>query len=723
MVIDPAREFGIYTGRVARMQYRFNVMQAFRVLEDKNLDVALSAYHKTGQLHGKQGWTALRQYAYDHMSTALGEPGWVEEQLDQLMGFMRAKVTAGPVLRFKKELNERYGIGREVPVSNSDISNPKFWARAYSSRMAATNIVQFQSRWRLGGSIGSAVSNATQYWTTTAAKLQGHGLGWIEAERLAVRSWHDGIDIYRAHEFGVRKGIGLSRVAGVTLTPEQTRLARLVDESGMALMPTKYEAGTRGAFGESSARPLGLGRTPAQHALDLTSYYSMLLFSGAEKVNRFSTAIAALRLALDPKGMNLDEAAAKAFARNMVRETQFLYDELAIPHAILKLGPVGRVLFQFKPFLLNMMSFEKDLMVNAFTPGLNGGLNSGAINQLATHLGALAVFGGAVGLAANPVVELGAMGLKAATGIDLSPDRLSSAARASRRADSTSDERFRDVMTTRLEDVFYYGLPGLLGLSMGRRVGVSGQDLALGANGSTIWGPHLSMYINAAAVANQMRLQRGTGRAIKGAAVGALLPGFMPGKSAQVVSSIPGVRLLTAQIGGWVGSGNLGPLPRADNSMADIMKSTKEGRRFTSQATPTLYRNFARSFAITADGAVRDLNGAPMFVPVEDRAAEASWMLLGLPSIRQQETSAAVSMMTASSPGDAATMRSMVDRIAEAYVKLNEGSGSRADVFTELMAAQRMGLFVNDASVKRRIEAITASRLETVRKRQPRMSR
>jgi hypothetical protein len=195
----------------------------------------------------------------------------------------------------------------------------------------------------------------------------------------------------------------------------------------------------------------------------------------------------------------------------------------------------------------------------------------------------------------------------------------------------------------------------------------------------------------------------------------------------------------------------------APNSMADILKHTKEGRQFIGQVQPTVMRNplravraasflpegvkrvmgrpadalglqgmlqnFVNSFGLTVDGTVRDMNGEPMRIPIEDSAEEASWLLLGLPSIRQQETSATVSMMNAGRPGDAATNSSFVDRIAQGWVDVDEGNGTTADVFEEILKAKRLGLFVDDAAIKRRIEAINASKLETKWKQLPRSQR
>lgn len=745
LIINPEREFGIYTGRVARMEYRFQVMQAYRMLENRALDATLSAYHNVPSLHGQGGESLshLLRYARSHISTALGEPGIVESQLDGIMALWKMG-TQGVGLAARKMANERFGVGTPVPMTYVQLGNRSYWHRAYSSRMAASNMVKIQSRLRLGFSIGSAFANATQYWTTTAAKLQGMGLSFVDAEALALRSWKDGVRIWQAHQWGEGGLVG-------KLTAEQRRLAILMDESGMALMPMKFEAGQRGNFGEGTLAPSRMGKSGPEYQKELFWYRSMLLFSGAEQVNRYSTAVAALRLALDPKGMNLDDAAAKAFARNMVRETQFEYDELAIPHAITALGPIGRVLFQFKPFLVQMMSFEKDLMVNAFKRGPNGGLNTGAIAQLAHHFGSLAVFGGLTGLLANPVIEAVTLPMKWVGGPDLTPDRFAADARRRRREsrlaldgeriETTPDERFRESMPFNWENLFYNGVPGLVGLSMGRRVGVSGQDLALsgGFGGSTFWGPHVSMYVNAAGVAKQLYQQHGTGRALGGAIAGAALPGLIPGKVAQAAASTPGIRLLTGWVGGQLASGDLGG-PKAPNSMTDILQHTKEGRRFVSQATPTLLRNiqrgartwdvmpdalrsFVTTFGVTVDGTTRDLNGAPMYVPIDNQTQEAFWMLLGLPSIRQQETSAAVAMMGVADGGDVETMRSFVDRLAEAYVEVDEGTGSETEVFRILHDAQILGLVIDEASVKRRIETLTQSRLASARRRVPRAQR
>lgn len=739
LIINPAREFGIYTGRVARMNYRFKVMEANRILENTQLDAALSKFHGTRRLHGvgDEGFPTLLSYSRDHISTALGERGMAEDMLDSVRGLIQAYATRGPALWVQKQASERLGIGGPVPVPTKDIFNRQYWQRAYTARMASSDIVKFQSRWRLAGSVGSAVANATQFWTTTTARLMGHGLNEAEAVALAFSSWKDGINLWRIREFGGK------------VPKRLDEFVSMIDEMGISLLPTKYEVGTRGAtLGATANRPSRLGKSSFEYHSDLFWHYAMLGFDGAERVNRYSTAIAALKLARGP-AMNLDRGAAIAFARNMVRETQFLYDELAIPHAITAMGPLGRVLFQFKPFLFNMMSFEKDLMVRAILDR-----DRASISQLATHLGALGAFGGVAGLSMNPIIEAATVPLKWATGIDLSPDRMAATRRQRRREMMSPEERFSDTMHYGWDDVLFYGLPGLAGLSMGRRVGIAGQDLMLGSGGATVLGPHLAMYWSAFQAAKQVAQLEGTGAAQIGAIAGAALPSLIPSKLVQATFSIPGSRLISAVALGEIASA------RSPTSLKDVFEGTREGRQFVSQVQPTAVRNILRatrgwsampegmrdvvtqpgstllpegapdrlrrfvdSFGLTVDGTVRDLDGKPTYIPIENGTQEALYLLLGLPSARQQEASAAVGMMTAGSQGDAATMRAFVDRVARAYVEVDQGDGLMEDVFKALHDAQRLGLHIDETSVKRRIEAITQERLETVYRRQPRRSR
>jgi len=138
--------------------------------------------------------------------------------------------------------------------------------------------------------------------------------------------------------------------------------------------------------------------------------------------------------------------------------------------------------------------------------------------------------------------------------------------------------------------------------------------------------------------------------------------------------------------------------------------------------SPT-HEELARHFGLTVDGTLRDMDGKPTYVPIDNSTQEAFWLLTGLPTIRQQEASAAVGMMMAGSAEDAATVREFTDRIAEAWVNYDQETGDIAAVYDAILDAQKLGFRIDDASVNRRRDAIFQEREITLRQRQPRRSR
>lgn len=136
-----------------------------------------------------------------------------------------------------------------------------------------------------------------------------------------------------------------------TFAYKRTRFGKiLIEQSGVLRQPPKYYAGEYLKGGPEA------------------KYHPLYLFSSAELANRSDTYIAGYLFAKDKLNLSLINSAlkksklpqfknqkvlAKSFATDLVTSTQFIYDITDLPKMMR--SPIGRLIFQFRPFTINYM--------------------------------------------------------------------------------------------------------------------------------------------------------------------------------------------------------------------------------------------------------------------------------------------------------------------------------------------------------------------------------
>ena len=706
---DPIRAFQVYVARAARNEYRWRVREAYRTLHDKTLDGALSRYQHTPTLHATQdesGMTGLYEYILDYLHHALGERGRFERWLDNVtLPFMTMVREGVPKATAK-------ALGENVPTSYGQLLTRNNWYRPYAARQRAGDWVSFQSKWRLAGSLGSAFVNATQVLSTTGPALarefgikDGYGALWS--------AMGDAYEIATLRSFGKQ-------------IPSRLRAsAEVVDGTGSDLMPAKYEFGAQGeSFSAAGGPPLARGGRAERYARNF-AYWTMMPFNTAETANRAATALAAYRLARNVK--KFDHGTAIQYARRVVRETQFQYDELAMPQLLAAGGPLMRVLFQFKPFLINMASFELEAM-NGMWQGIRTGQGLGKVvnpasKQVLAHAGALLALGGMAGLAYNPLAQLVTAPLRMVIDeegsgllhdIAYGPERGIADWQQRRWRGMTPEQRYSQSVPFRWDDILHYGIPGAVGFSLGQRVGISGQDFTIPTSIPDALGPHLSVY---GEIANAWSKYAGiegsgTGAAVGAAAYGALLAipeitragGAVRAitQNAQWFARLPYFKELAATTVAAVAS------PQARGYFTQSKEAIEAARRLM----PAEVARIQASIQLGTSGAFTSASGQPTPVPRGSRLFEGAANILNLPTIRREEERAYNSFLSTNSAGRRDARAEYTSRIAN-YVL----DGDMGKAYEVMFEAGRAGIELDEEAIQRRIDALTAPRTEQTRLR------
>lgn len=719
VVPDPIHELTLYEGRLARGEYRYNVSQSFRLFQDRALDRAMANRYGLEPLwrrDGKANYENLVSYAEDYVRSALGQQNKFEVWQDRLKSLTQM-LSHGPAFTVGKLVKEFRG--GEYPLTLQEIWNPGTYFRKYGARESSSAAVALQSMLKLSFSPMSALANSTQFLINTYPKLIEKGFNEVQATALAFDAWKDAIKIWGSGLPGVKR-------LGGTLGPDLAREVALMERAGIALVPGKHMAGESAMGTVSGQIPRNIGQGALKLSGQWFKYTSMLGFNGAESVNRYATGLVAIRRALQ-KGMS--EEAAIAGARRLVRETQFNYDELSLPAVMRNMGPVGRVLLQFKPFVVNMLAYEKDLAMNALR--FNGTTSANvAWRQLGAHVAGIALFGGATGLMYHPAFTLLGKTIKLFTGgrvnhvagIPLTVEDLQADRRAQRLAMKTPEEAFTQTLHYDWDDLLLYGVPGLAHLNLGQRVGVSGQDLTFGANASSLLGPHFGAQYEFISALGKYITSPDAGRGTAGAAAGALLPSLIPGSVGRIART-PFGRIGGAYLGAGVASlgsyNDFGKFLFGQRGVAG--DESPAGRALMSRAYPVALRNAMWTWELHNELMARDIDGKPMHIPAANRAEEMLYMMASAPTIRRSEYAAAVSMMVGDGAALAATRQSYVDRIARARAAGTEAGYIEANKL--ILRASEQGVSISESSIQREVETLTNERIETIRQQQPASTR
>lgn len=108
---------------------------------------------------------------------------------------------------------------------------------------------------------------------------------------------------------------------------------------------------------ESNKPHIGMEASFTEASSTAPIWHPMGLFQAAERLNRPEAFSTFYRMARE--GMGMEEPAAVQFARDTTRFTQFTYNLASLPRAMR--GPTGRLLLQFKPYLVKELEFISTL--------------------------------------------------------------------------------------------------------------------------------------------------------------------------------------------------------------------------------------------------------------------------------------------------------------------------------------------------------------------------
>jgi hypothetical protein len=280
------------------------------------------------------------------------------------------------------------------------------------------------------------------------------------------------------------------------------------------------------------------------------------------------------------------------------------------------------------------------------------------------------------------------------------PADLRRVAQDLREREQTTVDALLGIMPFSWWDTLFYGLPGLAGLSVGQRLGVSGQDLFFPLDNNAplvgLLGPGGTMFADFAKVMTEYLKTHGSTAGVVGAAVAPIALGGL--------RENPFMAMAYALAGGVVASRLFGR-----ERLADFLTDSDVGRRFLQRNMPVLIRNAQNSASIFFDnGKLRDVNGRPTIIPVENRLREGLGTLLGFQTIRRDEESATISLAKALRDELTINRQVLVNRAAEAYEK-----GDYETYFKTFLEAEERGIDLPQESIRRELLARTQSRLST----------
>ncbi|KKM85875.1 hypothetical protein LCGC14_1284610, partial [marine sediment metagenome] len=689
----PWQELVTYERRLARLEQRFKIAQAYRTFLDKSnpkareLDLALNEAEGGRPLFDNK---ELYHYAETWARDAIGIPGGSEVVQNKIYSYLQM-LNYGPRVYGRAKWDK--WLNGEQDLTIGEVFDPSKWETFGAARQRASELVAFQAQWRMMMGPGVALVNGTQYHLYTTPLLQRE-FG-VKAAWSARGSWFTAVRLWRAQQRG-------KPLKGTLL-----EMNEIANEVGVNLQPGRHMGGASSLAGTVESQlstPVTFGLGKMGKARAWTDFVGMYMFNSAERVNRLATAIASYRGATFPKergGLGLGHEAAILKTKEIIGRTQFWYDELNLPQLMRKGGPAARVLLQFKPFMLNAMRYEID-MANQAVKGLARG-DLGPAAAAAHHAALYGVYGGALGVLRHPVITgtLWAAGM-----LPFVPKpkelRASLAERfGSRPKDFPEQEgELPDVVKTLL----LHGVPGLLNLSLGGRLGITGQELA--SLGTTNWlGPHVSTMADFSKAISEFAKQSGSAGTLPIIAAGFLAPQFIPGPLGREIAATPYSRLLGAYAAAF------GP---GGEKWREWLEQSPEGKRFVNKLLLSAVRNGTRAFEIFQHGFYVDTKGRRIEVPYGDEAAEAAAKLGGFPTPRGEERQAYLEWIQPKAYQHQATKSQMARAAAAAW---SRGDQQRAHQI--VLDALEAGIFLEWSTIEAQIERGMEDQVEGVVKQLP----
>jgi hypothetical protein len=410
-------------------------------------------------------------------------------------------------------------------------------------------------------------------------------------------------------------------------------------------------------------------------------------------------------------------------AKRLMEKTFFKYDALGMPKFFSRLGPAGRLLFQFKPFIVQQTGLEYDMLRDALHN------KPGAWGQLGTHAAMLGTLGGVTGVLAHPVFSyIGGLTRMALPGhpevmhvaghsIPLTTDALETILEDRRTQSATPDQRLDNTMHYRWDDLLYYGLGGLLHVAAGNRLSVSGQDITpdfsnLGSFFTSELGPTFGMYPQLyQAWQKYLSTGQNTVRAGLGGIAGAMVAQAI---SSKLTGGAP--TQLTGLTGGLVGAWLA--TKSADNNFGAYLQRTKEGRQLLYSLVPSSAKGGLRTWEVYKTGNFTNLDGEPMHIPAENRTEEMMALLTGFSTIRREEYQAVNSFENSLSARYNTTREILVNEMAAA---LKEGNDEEA--WKTALKAQNMGIYIPESAIQNRLQDLVQETMTTIQQHQNMITR
>ena len=692
---NPLEEMMIYGARVMRNRYLLDIDDAFSWMKSNHYEVS-----KAFNLKNLDELPNITSYLDDLWATAKGEPSSIEQFLDLFLN------TADFVFAMPKQtfrlFNERGIDGvldpkiRELYLARGLFETPS------RTRQFSGSIASAHSFFKLGVTPMAPLVNLSQLGINTYPVL-----GDVYF-RKGLRGFHDlfmgNLDEVVAADYKAlldQIGVKWQRsVAGA--------------RAGLPL-PTAPAPGQSALFKKmlSLQRPMIHSGGNVANIGEMVNHIGMYFFEGVETYNRSTTAIGAYLRGLASTadgGLGLSKLASIEYARQVVANTQFLYFDTALPK-ILR-GPAAKVLAQFKPYMFNQIRFEKNMMV-----GMAKG-DAEAAKVFARHTAAIFALGGTRAIAKHPI--LGAIaGVAGFTqrdrifGLFTEPKDL-----AESYFDAQHDPEGKPDLF-RARDLINHGLPGLIGLSVANRVGISATDLQFFNNGwGMVTGPQGSLVADffkfGASIAGQG--DEGTKQvgidlfamaAVKSAfqARGVRLPPF------TLIASALAANEVQSNFSDNPGLRSRALFPNLDPT---IRSANVEANRIRQSISPKVVNDMLRSFEIFQGSLYYDTSGRPILVPMTGAAHVSAIMTAaaGGQSTFDADRSAYEQMLLTLDQKRRSLRASTVEGITIAIATGNW------DEYLKLRAlAEQEGMSITDESVNEGLSARLRDRSRSVERR------
>jgi hypothetical protein len=707
---DLSQDLMHYTTRIARNQFQWNVSKAAqRFLYNPRLDESLARKFNQPQL---SEMPKLQEAAKDYVRRAVGEYTKADAVADNIH----------MMYRWASEAPTEFAswMAGKSPMPIEDIINPLTYKVKYGGRGLASNTIAFQAFRKLMANPMSALVNYLQYQMNTVPLMLGEGENPVKAVARAEKAWADGHRMWYANTFGSE-------------LPEQYKgIYPLLKEIGVDLVPTKDIAG--GGFGNIvGSKPEIIGKTKGQYAGDLIKWAGMLPFNGGEQIGRFATAIGAIQRQLEKEGIDWKDAKAiednpaaaqraSVMAQKMVEKTFFKYDDLGMPSFFSQFGPLGRLAFQFKPFIYQQMSYEKDLLMDMLkgTPG--------AAAKFGGHMAITSVLGGLTGLAYHPVLStIGGLihlvtnrNIMSVMGhnIALTPEAYEAQIAHRRELTADPEQTWANTPNYKWDDMLYYGLPGLFHVAMGDRIGISGQDVmpdfnnGLGGLMQSAAGPTFGMVSPFIKAWTSYAQTSGSKRGILGGLAGAVA-------MQQLTRAIGGGAPMTfSGIVGGIAGGSLFSRGEGQHSLAEFLNTSKEGRELLMQITSGELRNAMRTWEIMQHGYIRNMDGEREYFPASTLQEEVLAQAFGANTINREEYH---SVMALEASENARVQHDEQSTVKEIATALAENDQERA--WDLEIKAQGRGIVITPNMIQDELETLTNEAMNTMIKKKSVMTR